>query len=107
MGNFNFWDSEVWGTFSLFAVVLISLLAANALKRTIGFLKRSLIPTSVLGGGILVLVEAIYRWITGDAMFDTAFFGGNGTATLELVTNYMSDPTYYAGLALQRAKELL
>ena len=28
-------------------------------------------------------------------------------ATLELVTNYMSDPTYYAGLALQRAKELL
>ena len=33
--------------------------------------------------------------------------GYGGTATLELVTNYLSDPTYYAGLALQRAKELL
>ena len=33
--------------------------------------------------------------------------GFDGTATLELVTNYMSDPTYYAGLALERAKELL
>lgn len=33
--------------------------------------------------------------------------GYDGMATLELVTNYMSDPTYYAGLALKRAKELL
>lgn len=33
--------------------------------------------------------------------------GYDGMATLELVTNYMSDPTYYAGLALERAKELL
>ena len=33
--------------------------------------------------------------------------GYDGTATLELVTNYLSDPTYYAGLALERAKELL
>jgi len=33
--------------------------------------------------------------------------GYDGMATLELVTNYLSDPTYYAGLALERAKELL
>ena len=33
--------------------------------------------------------------------------GYDGTATIELVTNYLSDPTYYARLALERAKELL
>ena len=82
----NFWDFSAWGSINLFVVLLVSLLAANMLKRSVPFLRVSLIPTSVLAGGILVLVEAIYRWITGDAMFDTAFFGGNGTANLELLT---------------------
>lgn len=82
----NFWDSNVWGIFHLFAVLLISLLAANALKRKIKFLKVSLIPTSVLGGGILLLIAAIYKLITGDLLFDTEFFGGNGMSTLEIIT---------------------
>ena len=82
----NFWDSNVWGTFHLVAVLLISLLAANALKRRIKFLKVSLIPTSVLGGGILLLIAAIYKLVTGDLLFDTEFFGGNGMATLEIIT---------------------
>ena len=82
----NFWDSNVWGIFHLVAVLLISLLAANALKRRIKFLKVSLIPTSVLGGGILLLIAAIYKLITGDLMFDTEFFGGNGMANLEIIT---------------------
>ncbi|MCF0228679.1 MAG: TIM barrel protein [Parasporobacterium sp.] len=33
--------------------------------------------------------------------------GFDGTATIELVTHYMSDPSYYAELALKKAKELL
>ena len=33
--------------------------------------------------------------------------GYDGTATLELVTNYTDDPTRASGLALERAKELL
>lgn len=82
----NFWDSNVWGIFHLVAVLLISLLAANALKRRIKFLKVSLIPTSVLGGGILLLIAAIYKLVTGELMFDTEFFGGNGMANLEIIT---------------------
>ena len=82
----NFWDSSVWSGLMLITVLLISLLAANMLKKAIGFLRKSLIPTSVLAGGLLVAVAGIYRWITGDVMFDTKFFGGNGTATLELIT---------------------
>ena len=82
----NFWDFNVWGGFNLMAVLLVSLLVANLLKRIFKFLRESLIPVSVLGGGILILVEAIYKWITGDQMFETAFFGGNGTDSLEIIT---------------------
>lgn len=82
----NFWDFNVWGSFNLFAVLLVSLLVANMLKRSVKWLRVSLIPTSVLGGGLLIAVAGIYRLITGDVMFDTVFFGGNGTANLEILT---------------------
>ncbi len=82
----NFWDFSVWGSFMLFAVLLGSLLVANILKKSIPFLEKSLIPTSVLGGGILLIIAFVYKLITGDVMFDTEFFGGNGSATLETLT---------------------
>lgn len=82
----NFWDFGVWGFLSVVGILLCSLLVGNILRRKIPFLKYSLIPTSVLGGLVLVVVATVYKWITGDVMFDTPFFGGNGTATLELIT---------------------
>lgn len=82
----NFWDSSVWGFFNLLAVLLMSLLAANIIKKIIKPLRESLIPVSVLGGGILIIIEGIYNFFTGDAMFDTAFFGSNGTEMLEIIT---------------------
>ena len=82
----NFWDYNVWGTLNIFAFLLLSLLAANSLKRIFPALKASLIPTSVLGGAILLLIGGIYKLVTGDVMFDTQFFGGNGMATLEVIT---------------------
>ena len=85
----NFWDYNVWGFLNVMAILLGSLLAANILKRTIPMLKRSLIPHSVLGGGILIVVAGAYKAITGDIMFDTQFFGGSGTAMLELLTYHM------------------
>ena len=82
----NFWDYNVWSWILLFGVLLGSLLAGNILKKSIPFLQNSLIPTSVVGGGILLIVAAIYKWITGDIMFDTAIFGGKGTESLEVIT---------------------
>ena len=82
----NFWDYSVWGWVLLFGTLLGSLLVGNMLKKAIPALQRSLIPTSVLGGAILLIVAAIYKWITGDVMFDTAAFGGNGTNNLEVIT---------------------
>ncbi len=82
----NFSDFSVWGVVILLAILLTSLLAGNILKRAIPILKASLIPNSVLGGAILLIVAAIYKAITGDVMFDTQLFAGNGTANLEIIT---------------------
>jgi len=85
----NFWDFSSWGFFNLTAVLLGSLLLGNILKRSIPMLRDSLIPTSVLGGGILLLASVIYKTATGTEMFDTSFFGGQGSAWLELLTYHM------------------
>ena len=82
----NFWDFSVWGPFNLVAVLLLSLLAANLLKKYIPGLEKSFIPSSVLGGGILLLISSVFTLCTGKAMFDTGFFGGNGSAILEVIT---------------------
>ncbi len=82
----NFWDSEVWSWILLFAVLTGSLLVGNTLRRKIPLLRNSLIPTSVIGGAVLLIVAAIYKAITGEIMFDTAIFGGEGTKNLEIIT---------------------
>lgn len=82
----NFWDYSVWGTFNVIAILLVSLLVANIVKKTIPLLQVSLIPTSVLGGAILIVIAGFYKAFTGNVMFDTTFFGGKGTATLEMLT---------------------
>lgn len=86
MESYNFWDYEVWGSILVFAVLLVALLAGNVLKKSIPLLQRSLIPTSVLGGAVLLVIAAIFKAITGEVMFDTAIFGGKGTSVLETLT---------------------
>jgi len=82
----NFWDFSVWGDLHLIAMLLLSLLVANALKKAIPALQASLIPTSVLGGAILLLVSGLYKLFTGENFFDIAFFNGHGNAMLEIIT---------------------
>lgn len=82
----NFWDFEVWGGLNVIAVLLVTLLIANGLKRSVGFLRKSLIPTSVLGGLALLAIGAIYKAITGRVMFNEPFFGGDGMSYMEIVT---------------------
>lgn len=82
----NFWDFSVWGGVVLMATLFLGLLGGHGLKRVIPALKESLIPTSVLGGAILLIVAAIYKLITGDVFFNVKAFGGNGITILEIIT---------------------
>jgi len=100
----NFWDSNVWGTFNLVAVLLLGLLLANLLKRKIKFLRLSLIPTSVLGGLLLLIISMVYEKITGQDMFNTSFFGGKGIMTLEMIT-YHSLAIGFIATSFKSSKE--
>lgn len=82
----NFWDYSVWGAINLFAVLLLSLLFANLLKRKCKFLQKTLIPTPVLGGLLLLVFATIYEALTGEILFNTAFFSGNGLTLMEMIT---------------------
>ena len=82
----NFWEFSVWGAVSLLGTLLISLLAANIVKRKVPFLRNSLIPTAVLGGLMLLIVSVVYEAITDKVFFNTTYFGGNGATELEIIT---------------------
>ena len=86
MSTGNFWDLNVWGLVLLVGILLLSMLLANLLKKSIGFLRKSLIPTSVLGGIILLVLASIYKLITGEIFFNLPIFGENGVETLEILT---------------------
>jgi len=57
----NFWDFEVWSFIVEFAVLLAGMMVANMLRRLIKPLSRSLIPSSVIGGFLVLAVSAILR----------------------------------------------
>ena len=82
----NFWDYSVWSWMLLFAALLGSLILGNILKKSIPFLRNSLIPTSVIGGLILLITSAVYNSITGEVLFDSPAFEGHGMQTLEIIT---------------------
>lgn len=82
----NFWDTSVWGEVNIIAVLLLSLLVASLLKKGIRLLKESLIPTSVLAGGILLAISSIYKLFSGHGIFVTSFFGEDGISILEIIT---------------------
>lgn len=82
----NFWDTGVWGEINLIAVLLLGLLSASILKKAFKILRESLIPTSVLGGGILLAISSVYRLFSGEGIFTTSFFGNSGVSFLEIIT---------------------
>ncbi len=83
----NFWDSNVWGTWLVIGILLVSLMLAQMIKRSVPFLRRSLLPTSVLGGVLILIAEGIFKLCSGGiALFDAAIFGGKAVTTLEVLT---------------------
>lgn len=70
--GFNFWDSEIWSFIITLAIIFGGMLLANLLRRRIPFLKSSLLPSSVLGGFIVLLADTLYKLIAGESMFDVS-----------------------------------
>lgn len=68
----NLWDSSVWSFVITISILLIAMLVANTLRNTIKPLRRLMIPSSVLGGFLLLLVNFIYKSITGNSMYSAS-----------------------------------
>lgn len=74
-----FSDLSVWPVILLMGIILGGLLLGNILKRNLSFLRKSLIPVSVIGGIILLILSTIIKLISGKYMFEYFLFG-NGAA---------------------------
>ena len=65
----NFWDSSIWELMVELAILMAGMMVANMLRRTIKPLRQSLIPSSVIGGFLILIASSIYESITGTPMF--------------------------------------
>jgi len=66
----NFWDMQTWTFVITLSILFAGMLVANTLRRKIPFLKKSLIPSSVLAGFIVLIADRIYSSVTGSSMFN-------------------------------------
>lgn len=69
-GGYNFWDREIWSFIITLSVLFGAMFIAHILRRKIHIFKDSLLPGSVLGGFIVLIIGMIYEKITGEAMLD-------------------------------------
>lgn len=64
-----FWDIDMWSFITTLGILFGALLLANMLRRLIPPLRRSLIPSSVIAGFLILLVDWLFKTITGSSMF--------------------------------------
>ncbi|MCR5174404.1 MAG: hypothetical protein K6C09_07250 [Oscillospiraceae bacterium] len=86
----TFGDAGVWSYLLLLALIFISLLIANIIKQKVAPMRRSLIPVSVLGGLLLLIVSTVCKVVSGDYLFNLPLFttgvSRTGIETLEILT---------------------
>lgn len=92
----SFAELNVWTFIMVFAVLLASMLIAAILKHFIPALKKTLIPVSVLGGILLLIISTIVYFAAGEYLFNLPVFGSpaesdadnaiSGMQMLELIT---------------------
>ena len=88
----SFSELSVWTFVMVIASIGASMLLAAVLIRLLPFLKKSLVPVSVLGGIILLIISTVTYYAAGTYLFNLPVFGGNGEEgisgmqVLELIT---------------------
>lgn len=86
-----FSEYDVWSFLLILGTLLFSMLIASILKNAFKFLQKSLIPVSVLGGIILLIISTVVYFATGDYLFNLPLYSPNpdtynGMEILELIT---------------------
>lgn len=88
-----FSEFSVWSFVLVVSVLLASLLLSAVLKRLIPALQKTLIPNSVLGGIILLVISTVAYYAAGEYLFNLRIFNPaedgftyDGMQILELIT---------------------
>ena len=96
----NFWDYELWSLLITLTVLLGGMLLANVLRRKVSFIRKSLIPSSVLGGFIVLILSVVYQKITNRPLIETSLLEtltyhglGLGFVAITLVENEKNNDT--------------
>lgn len=66
----NFWDASIWSFVISLTILLIAMLVANMLRHAFPALAKLMIPSSVLGGFLILFISFIWQKSTGKALFD-------------------------------------
>ncbi len=86
----SFASTNVWPVIMFLAVIMAGLLIGNTIKRYVPFLRKSLIPVSVIGGIFLLFVSTVVKFTTGEYLFNYAIFcegsSMSGVEILEILT---------------------
>ena len=90
----NLWDPQVWGFITTVSSLLIAMIVANIIRNTCTAVRRLMIPSSVLGGFLLLVVNFICKHYLDFSLYSTQ--------TLEILT-YHGLGLGFAALALRRA----
>lgn len=88
----NLWDASVWNFVITMTLLFSAMLIANTLCTTIPALRRLMIPSSVLGGFILLIVNTIFKNCFHIELYQTS--------TLEILT-YHGLGLGFAAMALR------
>ncbi|MBQ1256661.1 MAG: hypothetical protein IIX93_05250 [Clostridia bacterium] len=95
-GSVQLWDNEVWSLIVTAAILLGSMLLANSMRLRVRFLRRSLVPSSVIAGFLVLIERWIFKWVTGEHLVDVS--------TLEMLT-YHGLGIGFVCLALRNLKQ--
>jgi len=76
--NINLWDSGVWSFVITVTILLVGMIVANILRNTVKIIRRFMIPSSVLGGFILLFANFIWKQFAHTPMYSIS--------TLEILT---------------------
>lgn len=65
-----FLNSNAWSMLLVVGILFFSMILAHWLKKIVPFLRKSLVPSSVLGGIMVLIFTSIFKLITGDTFFN-------------------------------------
>jgi len=92
-GGINLWDTDVWSFVLTLSLLFVAMIVANVLRNVCPPIRKALIPSSVLGGFLLLIVNFIAKTV-----FRTPLYSSE---TLEILT-YHGLGLGFAALALRR-----